>query len=170
MEIMAIQQAVPPRHRSLHTLFLIAEATYRPRYDPPRPSWYEDWVAEVQRSILAGEKTYLRSRRFDRLLSLLFPEMAPRLSKLFGTEHYKPPPAAQMPAGKSGPASIEPLSNAPPSSGRPGHQKLHSPSWLTGPDLEHWKSQNPENARIWEADYANQRLPPVEPKNADYFE
>lgn len=167
MAILATLQRVRPAQRFLHTICMIAEATYRPKHEPPHPRWYEDWVAEVRRSIRAGEKTYLRSRRFDRLLSLLFPEMAPGLNKPFGTEHYKPPPAAQMSANKSGPASIEPPSTAPPSPSRPGHQKLHSPSWLTGPDLEHWKSQNPENARIWEACNSNQSFARVEPKNTD---
>lgn len=155
MEIMAIQQQVPPRQRSLNTLYLIAEATYRTRYDPPRPSWYEDWVAEVERSILAGEKTYLRSRRFDRLLSLLFPEMAPGLGETFGTPSYKP---ASAPISKSRSTALPTPPSAVQRTDRPGHQKLHSdPGWLTGAALESWKRQYPESARQWEQYNATQR-------------
>jgi len=43
--------------------------------------WFNDWREAVRRSIEAGERTFLRDPAYDRLLGVLFPEMAESLAK-----------------------------------------------------------------------------------------
>lgn len=66
---------------SNHTIYLIAERVYRPADVKQRPDWYVAWVQKVKDSLRAEELTYERDRKFDRILSLLFPEMADALSR-----------------------------------------------------------------------------------------
>lgn len=90
MSIMnAIKQA-QVHNRKHHTIYLIAEAVYRKENALANPTWYVDWVEEIKKSIKAGDKMYVRNRRYDQLLSLLFPEMRIGLKKPFGTEDYEP--------------------------------------------------------------------------------
>jgi hypothetical protein len=70
--------------RSNHTLYLIAARVYRPKLMERQQTWFEDWAEEVKSSIRAGEKTYLRDPTYDRILSLLFPEMGDALAKPAG--------------------------------------------------------------------------------------
>lgn len=72
-------------NRSNHSLYLIAEKVYRPTHAPAQPQWYVDWVIEVKESIDRNEIFYIRDGRYDRLLSLLFPEMAAGLSNGYGS-------------------------------------------------------------------------------------
>lgn len=85
----AIKQA-QVQNRKYHTIYLIAETVYQSKSAPANPTWYADWVEEIKRSIKAGDKMYVRTRRYDQLLSLLFPEMRAGLKKPFGTEDYVP--------------------------------------------------------------------------------
>ncbi len=149
-DILAFLQQVPFGHRSLHTLFLIAEVVYRNRNDPPHSSWYVDWVEEVKRSIGAGEKMYVRPRRYDRLLSLLFPEMAASLRKPFGTEDYKPDSKVFIPVMKSMSTSQDSSPEVRPSYPWPWNQRPGSDlGWLKGWELEQWKIRNPAASKMF---------------------
>ena len=87
MDVMNAIKQSSNRNSSNHSIFMIAEKVYRPADAPPNPDWYGDWVNEVKRSINAHEQTYIRDRKFDRFLSLLFPEMSPGLAKNLKRKH-----------------------------------------------------------------------------------
>ena len=72
-------------NRSNHTLYLIAEKVYRPEQAPAQPQWFIEWVNEVKESIRKNEEVYIRDGRYDRLLTLLFPEMTSSLSNGYGS-------------------------------------------------------------------------------------
>lgn len=72
-------------NRSNHSLYLIAEKVYRPAQAPAQPQWYANWVNEVKESIGRNEEVYIRDGRYDRLLTLLFPEMAAGLKNGYGS-------------------------------------------------------------------------------------
>lgn len=86
------------RNRSNHTIYLIAEKTYRTSASPPHPPWYTAWVSQIKDSIGRNEPTYIRDGKFDRLLSLLFPEMTSGLAHGYGTAAG---PKASVSAGKA---------------------------------------------------------------------
>jgi hypothetical protein len=75
----AIKQS-SARNCSNHTIYLIAEKVYRPP-EFSIPSWYANWVDEIRRSLRSNEPTYVRNRKYDKLLSLLFPELSSGLEK-----------------------------------------------------------------------------------------
>jgi hypothetical protein len=81
MEVMNAIKQSSDRNSFNHTIYMIAERVYRPTESPENPSWYVEWVNGVKASIKSGEFTYIRDDRYDKLLSLLFPEMATALSK-----------------------------------------------------------------------------------------
>jgi hypothetical protein len=133
MSIMnAIKQA-QVQNRKYHTIHLIAFNVYQKEEASSAPDWYRAWVAEIKRSIEAGEKMYARPRRYDRLLSLLFPEMSTSLGKHFGTENYVPTPKVEPPR-------LIPRRNVPVASNSifwPWDQSLTRGSdWLEGRELE----------------------------------
>lgn len=85
MEVMnAIRQSAD-QNSSNHTIYLIAEKVYRAPDSPANPSWYTYWVDGIKESINRYEATYIRDGKFDRLLSLLFPEIAASLANGYGT-------------------------------------------------------------------------------------
>ena len=89
MEVMnAIRQA-SARSSSNHTIYLIAEKAYRPQGAPVLPEWYTNWVDGIKLSIESGETTYVRDGMFDRLLALLFPDIAMGLATRYGTRFGK---------------------------------------------------------------------------------
>lgn len=67
--------------RSFHGLTFIALGVYAPALKPDQAARVELWREEVRQSIRNKEATYLRDPGYDRLLSLLFPDMAEALSK-----------------------------------------------------------------------------------------
>ena len=73
-------------NRKFHTIYLIAVNVYQGLELLNSPAWYRAWVDEIKNSIEACEEMYVRPRKYDSLLSILFPEMAEKLSKKFGTE------------------------------------------------------------------------------------
>lgn len=81
MEVMNAIKQSSSRNSSNHTIYMIAEKVYRSANAAVSPDWYVQWVNEVKRSLRAEELTYERDRKFDRFLSLLFPEMDGPLSK-----------------------------------------------------------------------------------------
>ena len=72
-----------------HSLYLIAEKAYRQADASTPPKWYTQWVDGIKESIKRGESTYLRDGKYDRLLSLLFPEMAAGLAHDFGKKQVQ---------------------------------------------------------------------------------
>jgi hypothetical protein len=70
-----------PNHFQWHTLYLIAIRRYSPTLTPSQAERVAAWRNKVWRSIEDGERMYERSRKYDRLLGLLFPEMAGALAK-----------------------------------------------------------------------------------------
>jgi hypothetical protein len=89
---MAVMNAIRQstfRNRSNHTLYLIAERVYRDSRSAEVLGWYSTWVNEIKASIDRGESTYIRDGRFDKLLAMLFPDMAPGLANGYGTASPK---------------------------------------------------------------------------------
>jgi hypothetical protein len=110
------------------SIYLIAIRAYRPPLSEKQQAWFDEWARRVRASVKRGEPAYLRDPSYDRLLSVLFPEMAAMLAK---------------PGGK------RQLETAP------GHREWQAARnrsgrhWLRGRDLEGWKQANPEWARHW---------------------
>lgn len=156
MEVMnAIRQSFA-RNSTEHSIYLIAEKVYRPPdAAEPLPGWYLPWVQQIRDSLEGGEPTYLRDGRFDRLLSLLFPEMAsglangygkigmklPRRSNATATENFDPM-AADMESTYRRQMPRTAFSSTPKRSDKSG-------LWLEGEELEQWRRNNPEYAKGW---------------------
>jgi hypothetical protein len=70
--------------RNDHSIYLIAERTYWGA-SGLQTKWFLDWVAKVREAIMRSDSRYLRDGKYDKLLSMLFPEMAPALAGGFGT-------------------------------------------------------------------------------------
>lgn len=139
----AIRQA-QVQNRKYHTIYLIAEAVYRQGSASENPTWYLDWVEEIKKSIELGEKMYVRTRRYDHLLSLLFPEMCAGLKKPFGTVDYVP--RRKMNLTPQSRQNFE--QSVAPHSFWPWEQENGSNSfWLKGRELDQWKRSNPAAAR-----------------------
>lgn len=68
-------------HFQWHTLYLIAIRRYQPTLAPHQAEKIAKWREGVLHSLDAGERAYQRSRKYDSLLALLFPEMADALAK-----------------------------------------------------------------------------------------
>jgi hypothetical protein len=151
----AIRQSKGP-NRSNNTLYFIAARIYKPRLSDEQKRWLHEWTDEVKDSIKAGEVTYLRDPAYDRLLSLLFPEMATPLLKEFGkrnlaaegdvvrergVDHEKLP--QRRPAGF---LTIQPKAQV-------AEGVLQDTGardwWLKGRDLERWKLAHPDAAKSW---------------------
>lgn len=136
-----------PIHFRWHTLYLIAIRQYQPTLAPHQAQKVAEWRERVLRSLAAGELTYQRSRNYDNLLGLLFPEMADALAKPLRQRRSEA-------AGSRG-SSGEPGQGR--SSSSPGGLSSRPPSyglWLKGAKYEEWKQQNPEAARAWETSAA----------------
>lgn len=63
-----------------HTLYLIAIKVYNPTLNHEQSDKYQKWWEKVVVSLKAGKLEYRRGERYDRLLCLLFPEMAERIN------------------------------------------------------------------------------------------
>jgi hypothetical protein len=88
MGVMESIKKSPAHTRVYHSLYLIAEKVYRNNEGSTKPSWYLDWVKEIKKSIISSAQMYARPSRYDRLLSLLFPEMTASLERPGGKENY----------------------------------------------------------------------------------
>ena len=136
----AIKQA-QVQNRKYHTIYLIAVNVYQHNEASNPPGWYRAWLDEIKQSIEAGEKMYVRPRKYDRLLSLLFPEMRKGLSKVFGTEDYVPNRGEHYLLGDRD-------TTARPSEFSPRTvPNTKDPYWLKGWELEQWKRTHPTEAR-----------------------
>jgi hypothetical protein len=81
----AIMQSTPG-YQHWHTLYLMAVKAYGldARLTPGQVERYGSWRQGVIDKVNAGDETHLRPARYDAVLSVLFPEMAPRLAKGYG--------------------------------------------------------------------------------------
>lgn len=73
--INAIMQERPP-FIAWHSLYLAAIKVYQPTLTGFQSTKVETWRGRVLDSLKAGKNEYRRSPKYDRLVSLLFPEMA----------------------------------------------------------------------------------------------
>ena len=152
----AIRQTSGSRLSTLSIYFIAAKA-YPPPLSAEQRAWFDAWAAEVRQSIQAGMTTYLRDPVFDRLLSLLFPEMAAGLAKPFGKlapgtgVRWDPVRGVfvrpETPERKRA-AFLETQPRAD-SAGPRLQDTRPGDWWLKGRDLEEWKRANPEAARSW---------------------
>lgn len=135
-----------PHHFQWHTLYLIAIRRYQPTLAPHQARKVADWREEVKRSLEAGERTYQRSHKYDRLLALLFPEMADALAK----------PLRQRQGDAATTRAPREIPRTGPRGPSQSSGQLGPPYglWLKGTDYKEWKRQNPESAKAWEASAA----------------
>lgn len=156
----AIQQS-QPGNRHDWTLYLIAVKVYMPNLtDDARVwRWFEAWRDEVIAAVKRKDFLYLRSTKYDSLLGLLFPEMAPGLAHDFGKRPAVPnlvwnertrrfvktyTEATSRPARF---LSKDAAPNDPMAYAGAGSIK----DWVfKGAELERWKRANPEAAAAWE--------------------
>ena len=139
----AIKQA-QAQNRKFHTLYLIAEAVYRKVNAQEPPAWYQNWIQEVKKSIADGGKMYVRTRQYDKLLSLLFPEMRSSLMKSFGTEDYAPKQKEY--ATRKSDQNPRPLSSRASFLPRDPENRADS-FWFKGRELDQWMRNYPSAAR-----------------------
>jgi len=123
----AIQQSTGSR-RSEWSLYLIAVRTYATPINEALSRWYKPWLESVRKGVKDQDPNYLRDPVYDRLLSLLFPEMAAALAKPMGKRH-----ASKSAVNGSG----RRLSSPPPAV---------DPLTLRGKALYDWKKENPDAA------------------------
>lgn len=135
--INAILCDLKPRAHRWHTLYLMALRIYTPPLNGAQLKRIELWRDEVKASIQSGADLYVRDATYDRLLALLFPEMAKSLSRPFGTMQALPPPRAPLPA------NAEPQKYQHPLDGEPRDP------YLSGPALDAWAKRYPEAAAAW---------------------
>lgn len=76
-----------PGHQQWHTLYLMAVKAYGldAQLTPKQVERYASWRQGVIDKVEAGDETHLRPARYDAVISVLFPEMAPRLNKGYGS-------------------------------------------------------------------------------------
>lgn len=136
--INTILQEGSPYSKKWQTLYLIAVKVYQPTLNSQQVERVERWRAEVIRSLKDGEQTYQRSRQFDKLLALLFPELSGSLAK---------PLRPKTPSrDRQQFANANPVNKRPANSG--GYMEPNL--WLRGVDYEVWKKNNPDRAKDWE--------------------
>lgn len=146
---MAVMNAIRQsrdQNRSNHSIYLIAEKVFRSELQPVA-AWYEGWANEVRASIKSSDPDYLREGNYDKLLSMLFPEMAISLANGFGTSRWRPKihPTSQKPTINNATAILS--------------SKLMDTSsddgWLKGRDLDNWNRSYPDAAK----NFKNSREP-----------
>ena len=149
----AIRNLSPPSS-STASLYLIAVRAYGPQLPPDH--WFEQWAANVKVSLRRREDTYRRDPAYDRLLSLLFPEMAAGLAKrgaIASPERLEPTNSPHANWREKLPERRRAgfLSDQPAAHRDHGRLLDTRPGdwWLKGRDLEAWKKANPEEGRAW---------------------
>lgn len=148
-------------NRNDWTLYLIAVKVYLPELSNDQRvwEWFKAWRDSVVSAVNAKDVTYMRPSKYDRLLSLLFPEMAKGLAKPFGKQPVVSGRSQdQLKTGfvrkfknHDSRAVISPLKNS--STYEPMRLGTNSDvrDWfLRGDELEAWKQANPGAAADWE--------------------
>lgn len=77
--------SLPDRPHAYAVLLLWAYKIWQPPMKDKHKQWVRDYAYKVQRSVLAGEATYLRYEGFDEAVGSLFPELEPRLCERWAT-------------------------------------------------------------------------------------
>jgi hypothetical protein len=126
-----------PKSYRWHTLYLMALRIYAPPLNDAQLKRIDLWRDEVKASIQSGADLYVRDATYDRLLALLFPEMAKSLSRPFGTMQALPPPMAPLAA------------NAEPQNYRHSADAEPQDPYLRGQALDAWAKRYPEAAAAW---------------------
>jgi hypothetical protein len=122
--------------KTWHTLYLIAINEYNPPLTNEQGLKVQVWRSAVVESIKNKSSEYLRNTKYDKFLSLLFPEMKKALESKKGTQtsqakqtksqdsykHYKYPP-------------------------KPNYNEVTEDGWLKGKALQRWIQENPEAAK-----------------------
>ena len=143
----AIRQSMD-QNRSNHSIYLLAEKVFRSDL-LPIPAWYEDWANEVRANIKLSVPDYLREGNYDKLLSVLFPEMADGFTTGFGTRRWR---------SKKHLASEKPtISNVAAILSSKLMDTGYDDEWLKGRDREDWNRRNPEAARNFMASLKPQK-------------
>jgi len=157
IEVLKSQRERAVYRRSNLSIFFIALRAYPLEVDVDDVVWFEEWAHEVRLGIQAGDADYLRDPFYDRLLSLLFPEMASGLAKPFGK--LKPGDGVRWDQKKDmfvrpevpdrRPARF--LETQPRADSAKARLLDTRPGqwWLQGRDLEAWKKAHPEAAQAW---------------------
>ena len=80
-------------YQQWHTLYPMAVKAYglESRFTAKQAERYASWRQGIIDKVEAGDATHLRPARYDAVLSVLFPEMAPRIANGYGRE---PSPAS----------------------------------------------------------------------------
>jgi len=134
--------------RQWHPVYLIAIRVYAPKFSELQEESIAKWREEVANSIKWGYSLYVRDKRYDRLLALLFPEMAERLL-MQQKPNGKAVTSAPAPTGSSGKASQASWSYNDLEKLRPGADYSMTSYFLKGAALERWKRAHPEMAKAW---------------------
>ena len=74
-------------YQQWHSLYLMAVKAYglEANFTPKQAERYASWRQGVIDKVNAGDERHLRPARYDAVISVLFPEMAPRLAKSYGS-------------------------------------------------------------------------------------
>ena len=156
----AIRQS-QPENRSDWSLYLIAVKAYLPSFsnDQRAGTWFDSWRDAVVEAVRAKDYRYMRSPKYDRLLTILLPEMANGLEKSFGRR----PAVADLSWDSANRHFVHKFNDQP---SRPAAFLTRGPrrpnplrgdaggdikGWLLkGAELEAWRLANPETAKDWE--------------------
>ena len=136
------------------TLYLIAVRVYQPALNAAQMKWLNDWRKDLEGSLRNEDDAFMREPVYDRILTLIFPEMAAALARPIGKMVL-----AVAKSDEQGETMLERrrsavrrLASERQSSGASPHssdENLTS-AWLTGCAYEEWKRANPEAAQVWE--------------------
>ncbi|MCZ8254440.1 MAG: hypothetical protein O9327_02010 [Polaromonas sp.] len=127
----ALKNLRPPLTSDL-SLVLIAYRVFAPPVDPSR-KWVTKWIEAVKTEIRSRNLDYLRDGVYDRLLSMLFPEMAKDLK---AANLLRPPTAPRVLRTKTWfLGDVQPMSNSA-SFVLQDTEMEHW--WLRGSDLDRW--------------------------------
>lgn len=146
----AIEQSKGVRQADA-SVYLIAVRVYKPVLNGKQQDWFEDWASRVRESLKQGESIYARDPTYDRLLSMLFPEMADGLAKPVGKRRAEDTPAYGdwKAAKRLGVPTRQRATFLTSSPSRNDPDLRAGGHWLTGEALKAWRLAHPDAARNW---------------------
>ena len=124
--------------RRNHSIYLIAEKAFWGE-SGVKAEWFTTWVKSVRAAIYEGNMDYFRSGKYDRLLTLLFPELGPGLAHGFGTLS----PHQSRPSSERKLQQKRATQNAQMETAF-GLTDDADDFWLRGRELEKWLRAHPE--------------------------